>query len=57
MEPLTWVTIANLLAKHAFPVVEKLIFNAQNNVPVTVDEWDKLKKCAEFDDLVPKRTS
>jgi hypothetical protein len=55
VEPLTWLQIAALVAKYGLPWVEKIIHNAQNNVPVTVEEWNSLKKCVPFDVLVPKR--
>ena len=55
MEPLTWLQIASLIAKYGLPFVEKLLSNAQNNVPVTAAEWDALKKCTPFDSLVPVR--
>lgn len=55
MEPLTWLEIASLIAKYGLPFVEKLLSNAQDNKPVTVEEWDALKKCIPFDTLVPLR--
>lgn len=57
MEPLTWLQIAALVAKYGLPWVEKIMSNAQNNVPVTLAEWDELKKCIPFDTLVPKRAT
>ena len=57
MEPLTWMQIAGLIVKYGFPFVEKLLSNAKNNVPVTTEEWDSLKKCVPFDVLVPKRVT
>ena len=55
MEPLTWLQIASLVAKYGLPWVEKLINNAQNNTPVTPEEWASAKKLIPFDTLVPVR--
>ncbi len=54
---MTWLVVAELIAKYGFPFAEKLIQNAQNNVPVTADEWSKLRGLIEtpFESLVPKR--
>lgn len=55
MEPLTWLQVLALAAKYGLPWVEKIITNAQNNTPVTVEEWNEAKKCIPFDVLVPQR--
>lgn len=54
---MTWLAILELVGKYGLPFVEKCIQNSQNNVPVTPQEWDNLKKLIEtpFDSLVPKR--
>lgn len=55
MEPISWATIAGLLVKYAPEVIDRILANAQNNKPVTVAEWEDLKKMLPFDQLVPKR--
>ena len=57
MEPISWLQVLGLVAKYGLPWVEKMIFNAQNNVPVSVEEWNEAKKCIPFDQLVPKRVT
>ena len=56
---MTWIAVAELVGKYGIPFVEKLLANAQNNTPVTLDEWNSLKKLIEtpFDVLVPPRTT
>lgn len=46
MEPLTWVTVASLLAKYGPEVVDFIITAKENNAEVTKAEWDKLKAIA-----------
>jgi hypothetical protein len=55
MDPLTWGTIATLVAKYGVPFVEQLLQNASNNKPVTMVEWAGLVAKIEvpFDVLVP----
>jgi hypothetical protein len=38
-----WGAIAELALTFGVPFVEKIISNSQNNVPVTVAEWETLK--------------
>lgn len=54
---MTWIAVAELVGKYGIPFVEKLLANAQNNTPVTLDEWNSLKKLIEtpFDALVPPK--
>jgi hypothetical protein len=56
MDPLTWSAIAALVVKYGVPFVEQLLTNAQNNKPVTLEEWTALKAKIDvpFDQLVPK---
>ena len=52
-----WMTLAALVAKYGIPFVERIIANAQNNKPVTLDEWNSLKTKIEIpgDVLIPPK--
>jgi len=56
MEPLTWVTVAQLVARYGVPFVTGLFQKIENKDPVTAAEWGTLSAKIEtpFDTLVPK---
>lgn len=54
-----WDVIAGLVLQYGVPFVTHIIENAQNNKPVTLDEWNALVAKIQIsgESLIPKRPS
>jgi hypothetical protein len=55
--PGPWGVLAGLLFKYGPDLVDKLIQNSKNNVPVTADEWQSIRNLINtpFDKLAPPK--